>query len=148
LLHPPKLLGRHHDHPQGGRGGHGRGAALRLEQADLAEEVARAELGNAQAVLANLGGAVLDHEELMGEPSLGGQVLPGRHLDLEGPPGELRKLVFRQACERTDPFERLDVHAVSIYERADERLVPAATLAASGEDERQYREHDQQQADS
>src|SRR5213594_1338257 len=39
--------------------------AVRLEQRDLAEEVARAECGKDRAVVGDLGGALLDHEELV-----------------------------------------------------------------------------------
>ena len=92
-------------------------ARAAFEQRDLAEEVACAELGDPLTVLPHLDRAVLDHEELVGEPALLEQLFALGHLDLEGPAGELLQLVPGQARERADPLQNLWIHARE-YERA------------------------------
>src|SRR4051794_6118855 len=80
----PQLRAGQHDEPhrrQRDDAGH---AAVAPQQPDLAEEVARAELGGVLAADLHLGGAGLDGEELVGQPALLREHRAGLDVDLVG----------------------------------------------------------------
>jgi hypothetical protein len=70
-------LERHHDELHRRPGGHGRVAAILLQQRDLAEEIARPQLVEALPVAGDVRAARLDHEELVTEIALLCQHLSG-----------------------------------------------------------------------
>jgi hypothetical protein len=62
------------------------------------------------AIVLDLGGALLDQEEVIGEVALVDQVLALRHRHLVDPGGELAPPVVRERCEERYGLEPLCVH--------------------------------------
>src|SRR5205823_4964449 len=93
---------------------HRSGAPLGLEQPDLAEEVARAELGDALAVAEDGHGSLLDHEELVGERALLGELHASRERQLVRPRGYARALALRQRREEPDGGEPIRIHVPTL----------------------------------
>jgi hypothetical protein len=94
----------HRDQPHGRPGRDRRGAQVGREQPDLAEEVARAQIGDMLAPPGDLGLALLDGHELIGELSLLDQRLAAWDLALLGERSDRRKLVVGDLCEQRDRF--------------------------------------------
>src|SRR6266542_3436190 len=84
LLHGAEMPCVHDDASKRRGGDDRRGAPLRLEQGDLAEEVARPERIDPVTVDGDLGRPFLDHEELVCELPLLHQVLAWFEVDLIG----------------------------------------------------------------
>jgi hypothetical protein len=66
------------------------------------------------AIVRHLGGPVLDDEELVSEPPLVHEVLPGPDVHLVGPPGDLLALTVGQVREQWDRLQPRDVHVLSL----------------------------------
>ena len=84
--------------------------ARALEQAHLAEEVARAELVEVLAARDHPRRALLDHEELMRRLALATEHLAGRHVDLVAAHREEPALLARETRKQLDAPKRGFVH--------------------------------------
>src|SRR6476659_4655410 len=92
------------------RGTHGRGPALRIDQADLADDLAGAERRDPLAVTQHVDRAGLQHEEHVWHPALLHQRLAFVQLDVHQPAGELAEVVVVELSEERQLGEAVDVH--------------------------------------
>src|SRR4051794_2650705 len=111
-LHLPELALEHDDQPHRGRRDDAGSPPLRLEQADLAEELAWTELREALAALDHVRRTLLNHEELVRELPLLRERVALVDRDLVGPLREPLQLSLGEAREESDPLQLLDVHGV------------------------------------
>src|SRR5262249_46957717 len=95
-LHCLELTPEHDDAAHRRRGHDFRGPPRGLQQADLAEEIAWAELRDRLAVVRDLGRAFLDHEELVRELPFRREPLALTDRDLVGPLREPLQLLLRE----------------------------------------------------
>ena len=91
-------------------GAHGRGPALRLDQADLADDLAGTERRDPLAVAQHVDRAGLEHEEHVGHPALLHQRLTLVQFDVHQPAGELAEVVRVELPEQRQLGQAVDVH--------------------------------------
>ena len=90
-----------HDELHVGLGDDGRVAGRLVEEGELAEGVARAEVGDLAAVAARPGPAVEDHEELVAGLALGDEGLAGRDASRPRPGGRPAASSLREQAEKS-----------------------------------------------
>src|SRR4051794_39580406 len=80
------------------------------EQCHLAEEVARSEISDVLVSAYDLGGSILDDEELVAETSRAHEPLARLDVDLVSLTSDLRQLSLRQTLEQRESLQMLHVH--------------------------------------
>jgi lysophospholipase L1-like esterase len=109
-LHRVEVALVHHDSADRRRRDHARGASVVLDERDLTEEVAGAEIDEVLPVLGDLDRAGEQHEELVREGSLIDEVIAGGQVDHVGVMGDLLAFLLREVREQRHGFEFLGVH--------------------------------------
>ena len=99
-------------------------------QAHLAEEVPRAEFGDAIRAAPHLGGALLDREKLVGKIALVHQLPARGDVDLLGVVADFRELLPGERGEQRYPAQVLLVHGIS--PSVSSILSPHPTRSKSG----------------
>ena len=100
----------HHDRGHGRDRGDRSGPSITLHERDLPEEVARSELDQAFAIARDLHVPLKQGEELVREPALPQQRVPGRKVDRVGPPRDPLAILVAEIGEQGDLLEVVCVH--------------------------------------
>src|SRR5882757_3820426 len=111
LLHALHVPAGEGDEAHVRRGGDRRGAQRTLEQADLPEEVARAQVGHVLPAARHLGGALLDRHEFVGELALLDERGAGPDLALLGEGRNRGQLLVGHGLEQLDGLQALGFHS-------------------------------------